>query len=124
MQKFIKKTTILTLILVILSLLLYFLAPPRYFSFTLPYLIGFFYVINLLIFYYMQKAANHLKKTRFISTFMLVTTAKLLISLTVILIFSFSMPHEAVSFILSFFVLYLVYTSFEVVSILRLTKNN
>lgn len=124
MQKFIKKTTFLTLILVVLSLLLYFFAPSKYFSFTLPYLIGFFYVITLLIYYFMNKAAHHLKKTKFISTFMIITTAKLLISLTVILIFSLSLPYEAVAFILTFFILYLVYTSFEVISILRLIKNN
>ena len=53
---------------------------------------------------------------------MLATAAKLFLYIAVMIIYALINKKDAVPFLLNFFILYLVYTIFEVTQIIRLTK--
>jgi hypothetical protein len=55
---------------------------------------------------------------------MLTTAIKLFLFITVMIIYSFLNRKDAVAFLLNFFILYLVYTVFEVVQIISLSKSS
>jgi len=121
---FLRRISILTIILAVISIGLYYLVPHKYITFTLPYQLVFFLAVYLFVFYIMLKSSYHKKKIKFISSFMLATTVKLLSFLAIILAYSFAVPEDAVQFIVTFFILYMIYTTFEIVSILKLMRNN
>lgn len=60
---------------------------------------------------------------KLISMFMLSTTIRLLLSLAVIVVYVFQHRADAKAFILIFFVNYLLFTVFETLEVLKLTKN-
>lgn len=121
-KNFVRDIAMLTMALTIIALAMYYLAPNKYLTPTLPYQIVFFLVITLGMHYFLLKSAKNKKKVKFISNFMLTTTVKLLAFLTIILIYAFQAPHDAVTFLITFFILYMLYTIFEIVSILKYIK--
>ena len=90
-------------------------------SFT-PFIILFFFIITLLLYVILIRLTSQ-KPGKFISGFMLTTTVKLILYTIVLFAYSFSNPAQAIPFILTFFILYLFYTIFEVILILPGIKN-
>lgn len=121
-KNFVRNIAILTMALAVIALAMYYLAPKKYLTPTLPYQIVFFLVITLGLHYFLLNSAENKKKVKFISSFMLVTTVKLLGFLAIILIYAFQAPHDAVTFLITFFILYMLYTIFEIISILKFIK--
>jgi len=118
---FLRKLLIYTVIIGILSSVFIFLLPDGYITPTLPYLIFFFFSVTLIVHLVLIKVSE--KKTpSFINYFMLLTFGKLIFFLTIILIYALLNRDDAIPFILSFFVLYLLYTAFEVVLSLAYVK--
>ncbi|OFX82777.1 MAG: hypothetical protein A2W99_14025 [Bacteroidetes bacterium GWF2_33_16] len=60
--------------------------------------------------------------SKFATRFILITGIKMIVLLTIILTYSFLYKEQAVSFLVSFLVLYLLYTSFEVYIIIPFFK--
>ena len=98
-----------------------FTLPTNYFSPALPYLFPFFFAFTILMFNFLIKS-NNKKFNSFVNRFMIVTLLKLMIYMAVLVIYVFSNKPDAVPFILSFFLLYLAYTAFEVVALLKFSK--
>lgn len=119
---FLRKISILTIVLAAIAISMYYLIPHEYITYTLPYQLVFFLVVYLVVFYVMLKSSYHKKKVKFISNFMLSTTVKLLSFLAIILIYAFQVPADAIQFIITFFILYMIYTTFEIISILKLMR--
>ncbi|MBM3435808.1 MAG: hypothetical protein FJY07_06290 [Bacteroidetes bacterium] len=118
---FLRKLLIYTVIIGILSSVFIFLLPDGYITPTLPYLIFFFFSVTLIVHLVLINVSE--KKTpSFINYFMLLTFGKLIFFLTIILIYALLNRDDAIPFILSFFVLYLLYTAFEVVLSLAYVK--
>ncbi len=118
-----KRLLIVTLSFGLLSLALYFILPKIWFSPSLPFLFIFYYACSLLSFILLSRSLEA-RSNRFISVFMLTTAIKLFLFITVMIIYSFLNRKDAVAFLLNFFILYLVYTVFEVVQIISLTKSS
>jgi hypothetical protein len=118
---FLKKLLIYSLILgTIVALTAYFL-PARFISPVLPFLFIFFFSVTLIVHLILLNVTQ--KKTGgFVNLFMLLTFGKLLFFLTIILAYSLLNRSDAVQFIISFFILYIFYTAFEVVLSLSHTK--
>ncbi|MBA2584081.1 MAG: hypothetical protein H0V01_11930 [Bacteroidetes bacterium] len=112
-----KKLVILTFVLIFLSFVgFHFLlikAPLVHY-----YSIGFFFVITVLTHYFLTKAAIK-SPGRFPAYYMGGVTLKLFISMIFIVIYAVLNKGEAKVFLLSFFILYLIYTSFETILILK-----
>ena len=117
-RNFIIRLTVFSVILGIITFGLTFFLPAGYFSPVLPFLFPFFYSANIIVFYFLIKSMQK-KFSSFINRFMLATFVKLMIYMTVLLAYIFTQKEDAVHFILAFFVLYVAYTVFEVVSMLR-----
>jgi len=116
--RFIIRLIILTLIVSLGAIIFNYLAPPTYITPALPFIIGLFFTITLIVHYLLLKASEK-KFSRFSTNFMLTTFIKLIMYLFIIVGYAFLNKKDAITFILTFFIMYLIYTIFEVVSILN-----
>ena len=110
---FLKKLLIYTVILGVIGYLIVSILPDEYITPTLPYLFVFFFSVTLIVHYILLKVS--LKRVaNFVNYFMLLTFGKLIFFLSVILIYALLYRDDAPQFIISFFILYVFFTAFEV----------
>lgn len=112
--EFLKKLLIFTTILGIAAILIAYLVPSQYISPALPFLFFFFFSITLIVHLILIRVSEK-KAAGFINYFMLLTFGKLIFFLTIILVYALTNRQDAVRFILTFFLLYVFYTAFEVI---------
>jgi len=118
---FLKKLTIFSLLLAIPGVIAAYTLPSEYITPTLPFLYVFFYSATTLVHYLLLKISKK-KPTAFINYFMLLTFGKLIFYLSVILVYIILYKDDAKSFVISFLILYLFFTAFEVVQSLKQTR--
>lgn len=87
--------------------------PPAYVSPALPYLLMFFTAATLLSFYFLDRKSK-VSASGFVTAFMANSAIRLLLYLGVIVIYALTHRADSVNFIISFFILYLIFTAFEV----------
>ncbi|HPG32802.1 MAG TPA: hypothetical protein PLM34_03055 [Lentimicrobium sp.] len=92
--------------------------PPSFISPALPYLLVFFTAATLISFYFLQKKIES-TPSGFVTAFMANSIIRLLGYLIVIVVYAFTNKPDAVNFIISFFILYIIFTAFEVTFFLR-----
>jgi hypothetical protein len=119
--KFLKHIVIFTIILMTITLGLFLLLPRIWFSPTLPFQFFFFLGITLLSFHILLKSL-HQRFSRFVNVFLITTVIKLALYIMVIIGYVYWNRLDALAFLISFFILYLCYTIFEVVRLVTLTK--
>jgi hypothetical protein len=119
--QFIVKLTILSLVLGILAFFLNRFLPEGIISPYLLYLLLLFHIVTGMVHYILLRIST-LNPRKFISYFMLATFIKLMSYLIVIVVYAFYVKEGLLPFILSFFILYIFYTVFEVSTILAQTK--
>ena len=115
--KFIKRISLLSVITASVMFLLTYTIPYDFVTPTLPFLILLFFSAGIVVHYLLLKI-SYKKSARFIGLYMLVTVLKNLFYIIVLLLDVFFNHHDAVPFIAAFFILYLIYTIFEIISIL------
>jgi len=120
-QHFILRLTILSLALGVLVFILNWLLPSGIISPATPYLIILFYLITAIVHYVLLRITA-LNPRKFVGYFMLATSLKLMNYLIVVVVYVFYVKEGILSFILTFFILYIIYTAFEVATILAQTK--
>jgi hypothetical protein len=112
--EFLRKLLIFTLIIGIVSSVVAYFLPSRYLTPALPFLIFFFFSVTLIVHLILVRVSE--KKTpAFINYFMLLTFGKLIFFLSIILIYALLNRKDTLPFILTFFLMYIFYTVFEVV---------
>ena len=109
---FLKKLMIFTIILAFAG---YFI------TITIPFLYLFFVSSTAIVHNVLLKISSE-KPTGFTNYFMLLTFGKLIFFLTIILVYSLLNRDDAPQFIITFFILYVFYTVFEVVISLSHSK--
>ena len=92
--------------------------PASYISPALPFLLVFFTAATLLSFYFLQKKLDA-SPTRFVTSFMAISMIRLLLYLAIIVVYALTNRPDSVNFIISFFILYVIFTVFEVSFFLR-----
>ena len=120
--QFIRFTRAIILFSIILALLCIgamYVLPANYITPMLPYLLIFFLIISLAIYYFIEKAIAK-RFSLFTNYFMIATMLKILIYLTIITLYAFTNKNDAVTFILTFFIFYVGYSTFEVIWLLRM----
>jgi hypothetical protein len=117
-SKFIFKIFVFSLALGVIAFILAQLLPAVYFSMALPFMFPFFLVLTLAAFYVVTKESKN-AFSNFINRFMLATFAKMFLSVIVLLAYVFSNKEDAVPFIISFFLLYILYSIFEAIALLK-----
>ncbi len=113
----------LTIFIEIIALGWFFAMPKEWVTPILPYMPMFFLAVTVLIHKGFLGAIN-MNPRQFVTRFMLITTIKLLSFLALIFVYAVSRPHDAAQFVLSFFVLYLIYSAFEAVAVVNLNKKD
>lgn len=118
---FLKKLLIFTFILAAIGFTIANFLPDKYVTPTLPFLFAFFLAVTIIVHYALMKVSE--KKTpAFSNYFMLLTFGKLIFYLTIILIYAFVNREDLLQFAITFFILYIFYTGFEVVVSLKYTR--
>lgn len=120
--QFILKLTILSLIVWVISLILGKFVLRDVIPPVVNYIIILFYMTTAGVHYVLLRITE-LNPRKFVSYFMLATFAKLMTYMIVIVAYVFVMKKEILAFVLSFFILYIIFTVFEVTSILSQTKD-
>jgi len=120
-QQFIIRLTILSLITGILVFILNRLFSSEIIPPALPWLIILFYLVTAVVHYALLRISA-MNPRKFVGYFMLATFAKLMVYLVVMVAYVFKVREGMLAFVLSFFMLYIIYTVFEVVTILDQTK--
>lgn len=99
----------------------YYAMPPEWVSPTLPVLPIFFMAITFLIHKgFIAVMGRNMRQ--FVTRYMLITTIKLLSFLTILLVYGLLNQNDAKQFIISFLILYLVYSAFEATAVIKLGK--
>lgn len=117
MKKFILKLLAITLVLAMVNFILG-LYLPAWSTPVWPLLLLFFFVSNTLLFWMFIRAQQK-KLSSFTNYFMIATFSKLLLYLAVIMVYVYFNRTDAVPFILTFFVYYIAFTFFEVMTITK-----
>jgi len=120
-QQFIIRLTILSLITGILVFILNRLFSAEIISPALPWLIILFYLTTAIVHYALLRISA-MNPRKFVGYFMLATFAKLMVYLVVMVAYVFKVKEGMLAFVLAFFMLYIIYTVFEVVTILAQTR--
>lgn len=121
LQVFIRKLIILSLVVVATTFGLGYIVPANFISPSWPIIAAFFFIVSGYVHRFLLKKSDG-NQAKFINAFLLTTTIKLLGFLSVIVIYVLVFRDDAVGFILTFFTYYLVYTTFEILSILKYLK--
>ncbi|MCD4747071.1 MAG: hypothetical protein K8R58_12310 [Bacteroidales bacterium] len=119
---FLKKISIFSVIIAIIIYAVLFFLPDNFKTPALPYLFFFFFALTLAVHYVLLKASEK-KFSKFFNYFMLSTVVKLLIYFSVILLYVYINREDTIAFIITFFILYILFTAFEVISILKYPKS-
>jgi hypothetical protein len=119
--RFFLRILILTVILGALGLMLQRVLPPGAMTPLLFPLLALFLSITLTVHYVLLRITL-LSPRKFVTYFMLVTFAKLVVYFMAVLIYLFTKPPGIIPFVVTFLIFYLIYTVFEVVYILIQTK--
>ena len=119
--QFLLRLTIMTALLGVVCFILDTFLPDNTINRVYPYILSLFFLVTAGIHYILLRITR-LNPRRFVSYFMLATFIKLIIFFSAVLIYVFTYREEVLSFIITFFVLYIFYTVFEVVLILKQTK--
>ena len=126
-SKFLKNLLIITLaVFVVFYAVTYFL-PDELTTPAMPYLILLSFSVTL-IFHLVVHSASEKKFSKFISYFMLATVVKLLLYIIVIFLYVYQNKSDTLAFVITFLLLYIIYSVFEVINLLQIqntsTKDN
>ena len=116
-----KRLLIFSLILGSIAALLFFLLPEKYISPTLPFLFIFFIAVTLVSSYILIRSSQK-KFIRYLNVYLLTTVIKLFLYIAVMITYILLNKADILPFSISFFILYLCYTIFEVIWLVSFSK--
>ena len=105
----------------LVSFILQYYLPNFPISSRWPYILAFLYVFTIIAFVILLKFIES-RISMFSNAFMLVNFGKLILFTAIILIYAWFNRSEAISFTITFFVYYLILTTYEIIALLRIQK--
>jgi len=120
--RFLIRLIILSLITGLIAFLLSRFTREGTVTSAFPGLLLMFFTITAVVHYVLLRITA-LNPRKFVGYFMLATTLKLLVYIIVVFAYLFIVRTGILQFILAFFILYIIYTVYEVVTILSQTKS-
>ena len=121
MSHFAKTFSYYTITILLISFIIQQWVPAVKISSTWPFVLLFLYIFTLIAFRILVKYLTT-KLTYFANAFMLVNFGKLVFFSIIIVVYAWFMRSDAISFTVTFFIYYLLLTTFEVVALLKLQK--
>lgn len=116
MKSFLVKSTVLTVIVLILGAILYYTVFNQFYRSILPGVLAFFYILTNLVHAYLLNIAGK-SGSRFTGHYMAISFIKMFFYLAVVIVFVIINKEDAKIFLINFLLLYVVYTIFEVYEI-------
>lgn len=122
-KPYLKKLALLTGIIYALGAMLFASFLSEYFYFPFVFIpVVFFGIIFTMHIILIRSAEYDIRK--FTSRFMLVFGLKILVLLILIVAYVLALPEQAVPFLITFLIHYLVFTGFETIYIVKVLKNS
>lgn len=118
---FIQRIILYTLVIAGLEYIATTQLNPKWVSSSWPFIILFFLSFTILLHRQLLKSTEDNPK-KFVFTFLMMTTVKILLYLAVILIYVMINRDDAIGFIIAFFANYFLYTAFELSAVMKLMK--
>jgi hypothetical protein len=115
---YLKQLFVLSAIISLVALAVRFILPGEYLSPSVPFLIVFFMASSILSFHFLLREAGK-RFIKFVNAYLLTVVLKLILYVLILIAYAFFYRSDAVPFMLGFLILYLCYTIFESVSIIR-----
>lgn len=116
---FFKTISVISASLLLISVIIFFFTPKIKISPAFPFILAFMYITTILIFKLLAKSMQN-RLSKFANAYMLVNFGKLVIFSIIIVVYAVLNREDAISFMLTFFSYYFIFTIFEVFSLLRL----
>lgn len=127
MKKLISKFTlwlgILTLLLGLLTFVFNLLFPAIHVTASYPYILVFLFLFSWAVFYLTAKSMEK-KISRFANTYMIISFLKLVVFSLFILAYAYLNKADAASFIITFFIYYVFFTTAEVIGLKQLSETS
>lgn len=121
MKTFIAKSSILSVIILILGAILYSTLLKPFYLNILPVAVALFYFVTNLVHAYLLKISVS-SGSRFTSWYMAISFTKMFFYLAVAIIYAIIFRDEAKIFLVNFLILYAVYTIFEVAEFSKVVR--
>lgn len=121
MIQFLKKSTILTIIIFTIGLIIYSTVLKPFYLTILPVVLVFFYLVTNLVHAYLLKIAVK-TSLKFTSQYMATSFLKMFFFLAVAIGYVIYNRDDTKVFILNFLLLYIIYTGFEVYEFSKAVK--
>jgi hypothetical protein len=122
MRNFLRNLVVFSALLSVIAVGLVLVLPGSFISRSLPFLFLFFMGVTYISYSILVKSARN-RFLRFVNYYLLLTAAKLVLFILIIVIYILVNKKDAVPFVLSFFILYVCYSIFEVVQIVGYSRN-
>lgn len=116
-KTFFVQFSILAFLVLILSIIISLFIPKIQITDSYAYILIFLYLITLGVFKLISKSMEN-RISQFANTYMLVNFGKMVFFTFIIVIYAYLNKKDAISFMLTFFSYYFIFTGFEVVSLL------
>lgn len=120
---FVKRIFIFSLVVAGLEYIASTQIESKWLSNSWPFIILFFFSFTVVLHRQLLKSTESNPK-KFVFTFLMLTTIKILLYLAVILVYVLINRDDALGFILAFFTNYFLFTVFELSAIMNLLKTN
>ena len=121
LKKFIVQGIFITLLLAVIGYFLFTGVFNPYYQVILPFVLLFIFLFTTVIHAILLKTARK-KPKKLVNQFLMLTGLKMMIYLFIMIIYLIISKQDSAPFILTFFVVYLVFTIFEISSILSCLK--
>lgn len=118
LKKYIIRLLIFSLFIALIAFALYATVLSQFYLPVMPWVLLFFVLISLATHYILIKSGES-RITKFSTSFMGVTSIKLFLYLIFIVVYLINDKSNALVFVISFFILYLLFTVFETSTLLK-----
>jgi len=115
---FLYKLAILTIIVILIAVLTFKFLFEKYYLGIFPFVLLFFVATTIIVHYRLVRA-NRYGPGKFTRAFLTYTGVKMLLNLIFILVYVLVDKVNAIPFVVGFLILYIIFTVFEIVTILK-----
>lgn len=115
---FTRGITIFSVSILLISLAVYFWLPGIHITPAYPYIVLFMYAFTLFVSRLLIRSKEK-GLSKFANAFMLANFGKLVLYTAAIFIYAYLNREDAVPFILTFFVYYILFTAYEIIALLK-----
>lgn len=113
-RKFSFRIIVFSVIMAGLGLLFQWLC-PQWATPAMPFIVLFFFVMTLFTMYVILRSENGQDGKKFVSSYMISRTVKILSCLLFLFLYIFLKPDDAIRFAIAFLIIYFLYAIFEVI---------